>query len=126
MKREKVHISGSTAWLQSEENKSFPTMKELLEHIGCVVTPRPVESETRMGVTVPNAMFDVEFPSGSKVIKSHREYDGRKGSGPRNLAEYKGQILVPGDDCDFIVTYNIATMYRPEFFGLGVNAVEKD
>lgn len=134
-----IHISGTEAFIQGEIIRPFGDMKMLLERIGCKVEQHRVEVHKISGVQTAQPKFNVEFPAGSKAIKqpkdrsSNRTASGRRRRGAKKevkigwgLNHRTGQILVPGEDSDFIVTYYQSTEHSPSYFDRGVIEVEKD
>jgi hypothetical protein len=133
-----IHISKGEAWIMGEKNQSFSGMEALLKHLGCeveVLEPEVYES-TDCKVTLP--MFKVIFPASSKITKFPKDHmdsrytadgnlrKGKKKNRRLSLEDRKGQILIPGDASDHIVTWYRKAGYSPELFDRGVHEVEKD
>jgi hypothetical protein len=80
------------------------------------------------------------FPYGSKIIKHPKDENSskytargrRRKNAPKEnkitwaLNNRKGQMLVPGEDSDYIVTWYRRTEFTPELFDRGVHEVEKN
>jgi hypothetical protein len=139
MRLQDIHISGTEAFIQGEQVHPFSDMKTLLERIGCKVTDHRVAVCRCGGVQTAQPMFNVEFPAGSRVIKAPRDRSsnytagGRRRKGAEKLTKIgwplnsrKGQILVPGEESDYIVTYYGADFVSPSYFDRGVIEVEKN
>lgn len=125
-----IHISPGEATIQGEENHTFMNMKVLLEHLGCTVQSHRVETHEAAGCKTAQAKFNVEFPKGSKVLyrpKSPNTTAAGKSRGPqRRSSRGKGQVLVPGESSDFVITYYAKWGPSTEMFDRGVWEVEKE
>ena len=134
-----IHIGEGPAYIQGDRNRFFRGMDDLLNELGCEIEDHRVEVTEASGCRVPHPKFNVEFPRGSKVIKRPKEFStSRTARGRRrknrpeepkkrwSMNDRKGQVLVPGIDSDYIVTYYKATDLTPALFDRGVHEVEKD
>jgi hypothetical protein len=129
-----IHMTQGDAWVQGESMRGFADTRHLLETLGCKVEEAETKVFTQGTTTVPLAMFNVEFPEGSKHIKRPKEVDYRRSLRSRRQAENKkfslqrrkGQILIPGDESDFVVTYYKQEGESPKYFDRGAHEVEKD
>jgi hypothetical protein len=139
MKIYDIHISGTEAFIQGEEIRTFSSMKALLHHLGCNVMEHRVEVHEASGVQTAHAKFNVEFPARSRIIKypkdrnSNTTASGRKRKGAKKVVKIgwplnsrMGRIMIPGEDSDYIVTFYDATEHSPSYFDRGVTEVEKD
>lgn len=133
-----IHIKGGEAWVQGEQDKSFPDLPTLLRKLGCEVTPLEPEVIKTNGWVVPLAMYNVVFPEGAKIIKHPRDRVSRTASGRRRRGvknepdlsysgeRRKGMVLIPGVDTDFVVTWRRKDGESPESISKTVQEVEKD
>lgn len=134
-----IHVPNGDAWIMGERDHYFTGLDVLLAHLGCNIEEMPPEVTKASGVQVVLSMAKVTFPEGSRIIKRPKESSsnltasGRRRRGaPKerkitwSLNNRKGQILVPGEDEDYLVTWYRKTQFTPELFDRGVVAVEKE
>jgi hypothetical protein len=135
-----IHIPNGSAWIMGERNHFFTGMDVLLIHLGCEIEEMEPEAHEASGCRVVHPMSRVIFPSGSKIIKHPKDESSgrytasgrRRKNAPKkqpltwSLNNRKGQILVPGEDSDYIITWYKRTEFSPELFDRGVHEVEKN
>ena len=135
-----IHIGAGWAFIQGETTRSFSDLEALLTHIGCKVEKHRVEVTKVSDTQVAHQKYNVEFPAGSyhtkhpKDTSNTRTASGRRRRGAKaedvkkvtwSLNARKGQIVVPGAETDYIVTYYQKSETTPELFDRGVHEVEK-
>jgi len=134
-----IHIPNGSAWIMGEADRFFTGMDTLLIHLGCAIEEMEPEVTEASGCKVTLPMSRVVFPNGCKIIKrpkessSNRTASGRRRRGaPKerkitwSLQNRKGQIVVPGEESDYIVTWYKRTEFTPQLFDRGVHEVEKN
>jgi hypothetical protein len=134
-----IYVPHGDAWIMGEQNHYFTGLDVLLIHLGCEIEAVTPEAHEAGGCRVVHPMSKVTFPMGATIIKRPKEEDtGRTASGRRrrrapkerrltwSLNNRKGQILIPGEDTDYIVTWYKRTEFSPEMFDRGVHEVEKE
>lgn len=134
-----IHVPNGDAWIMGEANHYFTGLDVLLIHLGCEIEEMPPEAHEAGGCRVVHPMSKVTFPDGSKIIKRPKEEASnmtasgrRRRRAPKerritwSLNNRKGQILIPGEETDYIVTWYRRTQFSPEMFDRGVHEVEKE
>lgn len=132
-----IHLPTGRAWIQGERDRAFDGIRHVLEHLGCTITDLEPEVITHGSTIVPTSRSTVLFPAGSKHIRRPKEDTSLTGSGRRrrgakpkpkhfSMSSRKGQVLVPGTNSDFIITYYRKDGESPMHFDLGVHEVEQD
>lgn len=131
----RIHISAGEAWIMGSPDRWFVDFEALLSELGCIVSASAPEITRSGSCRVVHPMYNVEFPPGSSIVKHPRDTVSRTASGKRrgpnvpslswDMNARKGQVMIPGIDEDYIVTYYQKTEFSPTLFDRGVHAVEK-
>lgn len=131
-----ISFQKGDAFIQGDgEPTRFNSTEELLRHLGCKVEERPPVIFKCQDWKVPIQYYNVEFPEGSAHLKRPRAGSSlytasgrRKKNPPKNPKppDPKGMICIPGDDCDYVVTYYEAKGESPHKLVPIIQEVEKE
>lgn len=113
-KIEAIHFESSPAYIQGDTNSSFTDIRQLLESLGCAVEEQGNEVFEHAGTKVPINKHSVRFPNGTLRL-------ARTARNARKM-----QVLIPGEEEDYVVTYYTSSEFSPAHFDRGVTAVEKE